>query len=387
MLNAEKIHAVDLDVQSGRTSAIGKICDELGAAGIVVISALEPNGSALLDHALADKGNRHILVLYDPARDAVARGLASSCLLSASLATWKEHAAALLSTYRQHRRRVVFASIAAAQAEPEQFCSLLAQHLGLPQLAAREAPAAPIWTAWQAVLARQAVQNDPVAQALDNELEAASISLPLLEWDADSAVAEFEDVAAARSRGDAERRELIARLEVFEADLATAEQKRSDLEKERELLIQQLAYMQEALLEQLRATANEQKSLAEVRQEVTAAKQLISKLQARIDEQSKKSALPIADAVNAQYENSSYYSATHEIGEVVAVILQSPGWNILPARFRRRWQMNIIGKSGLVEADWYLQQHPDVADAQADPVRHYIEHGAKEGRSPNARYA
>lgn len=34
------------------------------------------------------------------------------------------------------------------------------------------------------------------------------------------------------------------------------------------------------------------------------------------------------------------------------------------------------------DADWYARCHPDVVAAGWDPLRHYIEHGAREGRSP-----
>lgn len=41
-------------------------------------------------------------------------------------------------------------------------------------------------------------------------------------------------------------------------------------------------------------------------------------------------------------------------------------------------------RSLLFDPAWYLEQHADVAVARLDPVRHYLEHGAAEGRNPNA---
>ena len=38
----------------------------------------------------------------------------------------------------------------------------------------------------------------------------------------------------------------------------------------------------------------------------------------------------------------------------------------------------------LFDSDWYLRQHEDVARARLDPVQHYLDHGAGEGRNPNA---
>jgi glycosyltransferase involved in cell wall biosynthesis len=41
-----------------------------------------------------------------------------------------------------------------------------------------------------------------------------------------------------------------------------------------------------------------------------------------------------------------------------------------------------ISGSGLFSADWYLARNPDVAAAGIDPLRHYIQYGAGEGRDP-----
>ncbi len=40
----------------------------------------------------------------------------------------------------------------------------------------------------------------------------------------------------------------------------------------------------------------------------------------------------------------------------------------------------------LFDSDWYLQQNADVAKARLDPVQHYLEYGAAEGRNPNALF-
>jgi len=41
-----------------------------------------------------------------------------------------------------------------------------------------------------------------------------------------------------------------------------------------------------------------------------------------------------------------------------------------------------ISNSGLFDANWYLEQNPDVADARKDPLRHYLSYGIWEGRNP-----
>jgi ubiquinone/menaquinone biosynthesis C-methylase UbiE len=45
-------------------------------------------------------------------------------------------------------------------------------------------------------------------------------------------------------------------------------------------------------------------------------------------------------------------------------------------------QHKTIAESGLFDADWYLTTYPDVAAAGLDPIDHYLNHGASEGRNP-----
>src|SRR5262249_20146337 len=43
----------------------------------------------------------------------------------------------------------------------------------------------------------------------------------------------------------------------------------------------------------------------------------------------------------------------------------------------------LVASSKLFDPDWYLRQYPDVRMAGVDPVLHYLEHGASEGRNPS----
>jgi SAM-dependent methyltransferase len=50
-------------------------------------------------------------------------------------------------------------------------------------------------------------------------------------------------------------------------------------------------------------------------------------------------------------------------------------------------QRDLIASSALFDADWYLEQYPDVAAAKLDPALHYLRYGASEGRDPSARFS
>ncbi len=53
-------------------------------------------------------------------------------------------------------------------------------------------------------------------------------------------------------------------------------------------------------------------------------------------------------------------------------------------RFHNRaWEAGVIRASGLFRPLYYLERNPDVAAANVDPLLHYIQRGAAEGRSPH----
>ena len=46
-------------------------------------------------------------------------------------------------------------------------------------------------------------------------------------------------------------------------------------------------------------------------------------------------------------------------------------------------EIEILHKSPLVDPVWYRRTYPDLRDTPIDVARHYLEHGAAEGRNPN----
>jgi hypothetical protein len=44
--------------------------------------------------------------------------------------------------------------------------------------------------------------------------------------------------------------------------------------------------------------------------------------------------------------------------------------------------LRVIRISGLLDRDWYLERYPDVRKSSIDPLRHYLQYGAAEGRDP-----
>lgn len=50
-------------------------------------------------------------------------------------------------------------------------------------------------------------------------------------------------------------------------------------------------------------------------------------------------------------------------------------------------EISALTSCGLFEPSWYLERYPDVAEAGAEPARHYLFHGAGEGRDPGPHFS
>lgn len=339
----------------------------------LMIVASEQQGITLLQHALAETDATSILVLYDPAQYAVARGMDNCLPPSPSLAAWKDDAAKLLSLYRKYRHRIVLVSLAVAQSEPERFWSKVAEHFKITtgeEAAASLQPCAPPWKDWHAILAHQVVATDAAAQALDMELEAAALPLALKNFDSDSIFAEISELTIGQRSAKSEPHTLYA------ADAAAWKQ---HPENERELLLGQLSELQAILITNKRTISEQQDIIAKVRDEAKAAGRLVISLQSKL----------VDDEIKRSSSKNSALSAINmsaHIGQTVHALLNNRAWNSLPALLSQRWRIRILKASGLVDPVWYLEYHKDVANANVDPLKHYMEHGAREGRPPNASY-
>ncbi|MDI6026613.1 class I SAM-dependent methyltransferase [Corticibacterium sp. UT-5YL-CI-8] len=76
--------------------------------------------------------------------------------------------------------------------------------------------------------------------------------------------------------------------------------------------------------------------------------------------------------------------AAKEMGNAVSSLLDGGQWRFMPGKMRLKRQLELVRKSGLFDADWYLGHYEDVAQAGIDPLLHYVVFGAKEGREPNS---
>lgn len=123
--------------------------------------------------------------------------------------------------------------------------------------------------------------------------------------------------------------------------------------------------------------------------EVFSLTEALRQLQTNRDEQAQRADQGEHRAVRLSHDvNDLRQNAGIEFGRVIlAMIALPPAWDLLPARYRLKRQMALLKRSGLFDAEWYLGRYEDIAKAGIDPMLHYIEHGAREGREPNGALA
>jgi chromosome segregation ATPase len=92
----------------------------------------------------------------------------------------------------------------------------------------------------------------------------------------------------------------------------------------------------------------------------------------------------------AQSELHRQQSEAERLRQVAAIeiaraagLINETGASTVRGRLPLMWRAARLKRSGLFDAEWYLRQNADVADSGIDPLRHYIQFGAKEGRAPN----
>ncbi len=206
-------------------------------------------------------------------------------------------------------------------------------------------PTAPSNLAGQDLLGAKEPEADPSALGATREEIAALVrSLPEVERLATNVVKQIAELLS-KVEGDPDG-ELSesARLEVDSARIELEEQLRE-------------------------ARAETERVLAE--------KRLVEdSLQRRFDE--------IALLTQAVVERDARLTeAAEKIRRAVTGLRESAGPSIRDRLSGIRQKMWRLKQSGLFDAQWYLAQNKDVAEAGVDPLFHYVCYGANEGRHPN----
>lgn len=374
-------------------AVIDKLTVILKDSGIQVISTVSAARNGEGTPSWPTKGATPFLVLYETAEDAVARGIWKGDLPSHVLARWILNAEVLLSKHRERRRQFTLVSIGAVLMEPENFLVELSRRFDRRDFPCDQlVPIGPVWPGWQGLLARQIVSGEPIAMRLNDELEAAALPLSARFYDPDAAVSELNAIQLDREQLSAQLEKLRTQVTVDQTEKekadsellrvakAEAEARQSDLEIEHKLLRDQIMHLQHAVQDGVSALTDQQREFSATKLALVAAQDRVDGLEATL-----KGLTTQAARYRAELDEltGSKQRLVTEFSKLMDRILNGKQLTRWPRRWRRAQQIGIVRDCGVVDPKWYLQHHQDVAQAGAEPFRHYIDYGAKEGRPPN----
>ncbi|MEO8333246.1 MAG: glycosyltransferase family 2 protein [Gallionella sp.] len=91
------------------------------------------------------------------------------------------------------------------------------------------------------------------------------------------------------------------------------------------------------------------------------------------------------ELTKAQYAQHTTSEERTRLGKLTATIRAIVNVYFWPDRkyTQTRKQIKLIKSSRLFDEEWYLSRYRDVARVGADPVEHYLQYGAAEGRNPS----
>jgi myosin heavy subunit len=197
----------------------------------------------------------------------------------------------------------------------------------------------------QAASEQNALVNQ--VQQINAELDGAKKKLAELQQRASEA-------NQARQNTGQESTELRARIAALEADLCKARKSAQEQSQENELLLLQLHQVQEEL-----------ETYFLKYQELQAAK---------------PESAPVLASTQFKAVDNGNAKPTRKFG-----LMQTYLEKHKSARKLKR-QVMLIQRSGLFDAQWYLNEYTDVAKSGIDPIKHYLKFGAEEGRDPSLKF-
>lgn len=212
-------------------------------------------------------------------------------------------------------------------------------------------------------------------EELRGELEAAAARLAGQEAETGRVSEELQGTVARLARQQAEtagvREELEAAKRAWAAQQADAAQVRVELEAARSALVATEARLRHELVATQRALV-ETRSVAEgLRFQSIAARAAGHTI---LESRAWQLTRPLRQL-------TGMLSYVRDIGLARAVSLLRKRRLVRDLQFQR--ELAVIDRSGMIDSSWYLARYPDVADADVEPVRHYVLFGTAEGRDPH----
>ena len=232
---------------------------------------------------------------------------------------------------------------------------------------------------------------DRVKHELDEQM--ATLSRSLLDRDGRigalrQALSAREDELAALKQGLAERTSEIAllrqALSAREDELAALKHGLAERTSEIALLRQALAGREDELAALKQGLEERSSEIGVLRQALAVREAEANSLDATLSALHTSTSWRITTPLRAARRLSGSLSRSR-LGYPLAL-----AWRALRTRSRaplRDWRdARIVGRSCYFDAQWYLANNPDVAEAGIDPALHYASRGWREGRNPGPAF-
>lgn len=328
------------------------------------------------------------VIFFLAAEDAVARALDEGKAVDEALARWCAMARDLIAFHRHLRQHVLLTDAVAAHAAIHDFLTIAANRFGLngPGEAIVPPPVSRPDDACRLV-AEKIIAGDAVASRLNEALRAASpreINHQRPAPDPMAIMASVRAIPETRAALDAARAEAdraAHTIEKLTEELAQVRRERDDnarmAAEAREQVTIYDAQLEDAddqyanLLAHTRAIQDVAEAYYVQAGENAAQASEIARLTARLEK---------SEGALAGMQASFYWRAGAPLRKVTGGLRRSTG-------LKTRRHIDLVRKSPLFNAEWYLQTYADVRESGVDPAEHFVLFGGFEGRDPGPSFS
>src|SRR5664280_1576577 len=114
---------------------------------------------------------------------------------------------------------------------------------------------------------------------------------------------------------------------------------------------------------------------------------MLGEREAELDQvKARNSLLSVELAKRTEQLNSVFQSRAWRLTAPLRAVAKLQPRSQREAR-QMRIDSQLIAQAGIFDVAWYLSQNPDIATHGADPITHYLQHGAFEGRDPSRTFS
>lgn len=218
------------------------------------------------------------------------------------------------------------------------------------------------------------------SKQLKDENDLLILQLMQVQEELEKYYLQYKQQNAELEKNASETTKLKAELAALNSQLsqhkALAEQQKAQAEQQKAQAGQQIAQLQQQHTNAQRDATAKQNNLAMLQKQ---AERELGKALAEIDKLQRQLAGASLTGQQAIAELKTVKSST--MWKAMA-----PVRKLSSAAKKKQLQLqkdiSLVRSCALFDTDWYLQSYPDVEQSGADPIAHYLQYGAKEGRAP-----